>query len=119
MVKLKKHRLIKRIEHLFNTVTDPTLEDQKKFLTSEQNKVILTFIKSKSLPDKIDQFFINAVHALLQGFEPVEIVAEDMIDKLDALGPCDIETFKRMLDDVLASYVKGKDKDKLRIVIKR
>ena len=96
-----------------------TLEEQKQYLSSEQHTVINSFIKTKSLPKKIDQFFINAIDALLQGFEPVAISADDLIDKLDALGPCDIETFKRKLNDVLNSYTKGKDNDKLRIVVKR
>jgi hypothetical protein len=56
---------------------------------------------------------------LLQGFEPVAIAADDLIDKLGALGPCDIETFQRKLKDLLDSYTKGKDKEKLRIIVKR
>ncbi|MDJ0306792.1 DUF6079 family protein [Dehalobacter sp.] len=104
---------------LFNTVTDPTLEEQKQYLSAEQQKVISTFIKSKALPEKIDQFFINAIEALLQGFEPVSIAADDLIDKLDALGPCDMETFQHKLNELLNSYTKGKDRDKLRIVVKR
>lgn len=104
---------------LFNTVTDPTLEEQKQFLSPEQRKVIDEFIKVKTLPEKIDQFFITAIEDLLQGFEPVTIAAEDLIDKLGALGPCDIETFQRKLKDLLNGYTRGKDKEKLRIIVKR
>jgi len=102
-----------------NTVTDPTLEEQKQYLSPEQQTVISTFIKTKTLPEKIDQFFINAIEELLQGFEPVAISADDLIDELDALGPCDIETFQHKLKHVLDKYTKGKDKDNLRIIVKR
>jgi len=71
------------------------------------------------LPEKIDHFFINAIEDLLKGFEPVAIAADDLIDKLGALGPCDIDTFQRKLKDLLDGYTKGKDKEKLRIVVKR
>ncbi|HUM44286.1 MAG TPA: DUF6079 family protein, partial [Fervidobacterium sp.] len=104
---------------LFNTVTDPTLEEQKQYLSPEQRAAIDAFIKTKVLPEKIDHFFINAIEDLLKGFEPVAIAADDLIDKLGALGPCDIDTFQRKLKDLLDGYTKGKDKEKLRIVVKR
>mgnify|MGYP000151674186 CR=1 FL=1 len=104
---------------LFNTVTDPTLEEQKQYLSPEQRAAIDAFIKTKALPEKIDQFFINAILDLLQGFEPVAIAADDLIERLGALGPCDIETFQRKLKDLLDSYIRGKDKEKLRIIVKR
>jgi hypothetical protein len=104
---------------LFNTVTDPTLEEQKQYLSPEQRAAIDAFIKTKVLPEKIDHFFINAIEDLLKGFEPVAIAADELIDKLGALGPCDIDTFQHKLKDLLDSYTKGKDKDKLRIIVKR
>ena len=104
---------------LFNTVTDPTLGEQKQFLSPEQRKVIDGFIETKTLPERIDQFFITAIDDLLQGFEPVVIAADELIDKLGALGPCDIETFQRKLKELLNGYTRGKDKEKLRIIVKR
>jgi hypothetical protein len=104
---------------LFNTVTDPTLEEQKQYLSPEQRKAIDAFIKTKTLPKKIDQFFITAIEDLLQGFEPVAIAADELIDKLGAFGPCDIDTFQHKLKALLDSYTRGKDKEKLRIIVKR
>ena len=76
-------------------------------------------LKTKKLPEKVDNYFVDAVAALLEGFEPVSISAEEFIDKLDALGPCDIDTFKNKINDMLKAYTKGKDAEKLRIVVKR
>ena len=104
---------------LFNTVTDPTLEEQRQYLSPEQRAVIDEFIKTKALPEKIDQFFINAIEDLLQGFEPVAIAADELIDKLGAIGPCDLDTFQHKLKALLDSYTKGKNKEKLRIIVKR
>ena len=77
------------------------------------------FLKTKTLPEKVDNYFVDAVAALLEGFEPVSISAEEFIDKLDALGPCDIDTFKNKINELLKDYTKGKDAEKLRIVVKR
>ena len=60
-----------------------------------------------------------SIYALLEGFEPVYISADEFIDKLDALGPCDIDTFKNKINELLKDCTKGKDAEKLRIVVKR
>lgn len=104
---------------LLNTIDDPLVLDQKKFLTSDQQAALDAFLKAKKLPEKIDNFFMGAIDALLQGFEPVTISANDLIDKLDAIGPCDVDTFKARVTAVVDGYTKGKDKEKLRIVVKR
>ena len=67
----------------------------------------------------IDDHFVNSIKALLQGFEPVVIDTEDIVAKLDELGPCDVATFKNKLNSIVESYIKGKDAAKLRIVVKR
>ena len=104
---------------LYNTLSDPILEEQLKYLGDQQRKVIEAFLQSKALPEKVDTFFVDAVNSILEGFEPVSIPADELIDKLDALGPCDVDTFKNKLSEVLSSYTRGKDAEKLRIVVKR
>jgi hypothetical protein len=104
---------------LLNTVSDPLVLEQKQYLSADQQKCIDDYMAAKKLPQTIDKFFINAIIALLQGFEPVNIPAMDLIDKLDALGPCEVEKFKVEITGIINSYTEGKDKSKLRIVIKR
>ena len=104
---------------LLNTISDPLVLDQTDYLTPDQQSTVGAFLKTKALPDKIDTFFVGAIEALLQGFEPVTINASDLMDKLDAIGPCDVETFKARVSALVEGYTKGKDKGKLRIVVKR
>lgn len=104
---------------LLNTINDPLVLDQKKYLTADQQSALDAFLKKKTLPDKIDSFFMGAIEALLQGFEPVTISVNDIIDKLDAIGPCDVDTFKACVTAMVDGYTKGKEKEKLRIVVKR
>ncbi|WP_312640283.1 DUF6079 family protein [Hydrogenoanaerobacterium sp.] len=104
---------------LLNTISDPIVVSQKEYLSAEQQKVVDGFISSGALPNRVDDHFVNSIKALLQGFEPVVIETEDIIAKLDELGPCDVATFKSKLSGIVDAYVKGKDTAKLRIVVKR
>jgi len=122
----KLDEIEERIESLFeewtntllNTVTDPALEEQKQYLSVQERQVIDEFIKTGTLPEKIDSFFITTIEELLQGFEPVVIAADELVDVLTVLGPCDLESFQHKLKNILDNYTKGKDKDKLRIIVK-
>lgn len=104
---------------LLNTISDPLVLAQKEYLNPEQNKAINDFLKDKELPATIDNFFIGSINALLKGFEPVVIHTEEFMHKIDEIGPCDVDTFKIKLMDIISAYTKGKDKEKLRIVVKR
>jgi hypothetical protein len=104
---------------LLNTVSDPIVSSQKGYLRADQQKAIDNFISSGTLPKRVDDFFVKSINALLKGFEPVVIQTEDLMQKLDELGPCDVDTFKSKITDIVAGYIKGKDTSKLRIIVKR
>jgi len=104
---------------LLNTISDPIVASQKEYLNPEQQKAIDDFISSKELPSRVDDHFVNSIKALLQGFEPVVIDTDDILVRLDELGPCDVTTFKNKLTGIVDAYIKGKDTAKLRIVVKR
>ena len=104
---------------LRNTISDPLVLSQKEYLSAQQIEVIDEFIESKILPHTVDDFFVKSINVLLKGFETVVIKTEDFIQKLDVLGPCDIDTFKNKIADIVEAYIKGKDTSKLRIVVKR
>ena len=104
---------------LLDTISDPLVLTQKEFLTAQQAQVIDEFVSEKTLPKRVDDFFVKSINALLQGFEPVVIETEELMQKFDEMPPCDVETFKAKINEIVASYIKGKDVSKLRIVVKR
>jgi hypothetical protein len=104
---------------LLNTITDPLVLSQKEFLKPDQQKIIDEFIANKQLPAIVDNFFLNSIISLLQGFDPVVISSEELINKIDEFGPCEVDTFRDKLMDIVLQYTKGKDKSKLRIIVKR
>lgn len=104
---------------LLNTISDPIVASQKEYLNPQQKAVIEEFLSSGTLPKRVDDHFVNSLKALLQGFEPIVIEPEDLIAKLDELGPCDAATFKGKLSAIVDAYIKGKDQSKLRIIVKK
>lgn len=106
------------VDTLLNTLDDPIVSEQEKYLNADQQTIIDTFITSKALPEKVDDSFVNAITALLKGFEPVVINSHELVSKLEALPPMDESTFNDKIKSILAEYIKGKDTSKLRIVVK-
>lgn len=104
---------------LLNTISDPIVASQKEYLTADQKKAIDNFESSSELPKRVDDFFVKAITALLQGFEPVVIDTEELLQKLEELPPLDEAAFAAKIKDILGAYTKGKDTSKLRIVVKR
>lgn len=104
---------------LLDTISDPIVASQKEYLTDDQRKAIDEFEASGELPKHVDDFFVKAISALLQGFEPVVIDTNELVQKLEELPPLDEMSFTVKIKDILAAYTKGKDTGKLRIVVKR
>ncbi len=104
---------------LYNTISDPLLAEQKGYLKPGQQETIDEFLRTKKLPEAVDLNFVNAITELLRGFDPVTVSAEDLTDKLGAFGPLDVDTFKAKISEVVDALSKGKDKNKLRIVVKK
>lgn len=104
---------------LLDTLSDPIILDQKKFLKAQEAKAIDDFITTGELPKKVDDFFVNSINALLKGFEPVVIEMDDLMHKLEELPPLDESSFTAKINEIVSAYTKGKDTGKLRIVVKR
>ena len=106
-------------QKLIDTLADPLIIGQKGYLTIDQQKVINEFINSKQLPKRVDDFFVNAINALLKGFEPIVIDADDLVSKLEKLPPMDENAFTKKVNEMIESYLKGKDSSKIRILVKK
>lgn len=104
---------------LLDTISDPLVASSMEYLSDEQKKVIEDFVATKTLPERVDDFFVKAISQLLQGFDPVVIDIDDFINKLEEMPPMDDDSFKAKIDEIVSGYIKGKDTSKLRIVIKR
>ena len=116
-------RLVSLLEEwtksLLDTISDTIVASQREYLSDAQRKVIDEFITTKELPKRVDDFFVKAIQALLKGFEPVVVDADDLIEKLTMLPPLDEQAFRQKVSELIGGYTKGKDAGKLRIIVKR
>ncbi|CAI3202769.1 DUF6079 family protein [Clostridium neonatale] len=102
---------------LSNSLEDPLILDNKKLLTRDQQKVIDDFIDTKQLPDIVDTFFVQAFNTLFSELDKVTVRIEDIENILLSMGPCTTIELKNKVNSYIDSIVKGKDIDKLRLII--
>lgn len=103
---------------LLNTIDDPLVLGEKRFLDATQQRMIDAFVDSRQLPDRVTDRFIEAIEALLKGFEPVYIDGKDLAQKLATLGPSTASDFKAKLESIISGYISGKDPENLRIIVR-
>ena len=103
---------------LLNTIDDPIVLGEKRYLEDAQQRMIDVFVESGKLPTRVNDKFIEAIEALLKGFEPVYIEGGDLVQELAKLGPSTAADFKKKLDSIIAGYVAGKDPENLRIIVR-
>lgn len=104
---------------LLDTISDPLVLSQKEYLSAQQAAAIDSFVDTGALPQRVDDFFVKSIQALLKNYEPVVIEVEELVHKLEELPPMDEASFKAKISDIIGAYTKGKDAATLRIVVKR
>lgn len=103
---------------LLSALEDPLVLNNKSLLKNDQQKVIDEFIVSKQLPETVDSFFINTINLLFEGLDTVLIGMKEIISEISDIGPCTVEDLKDRLNSFIDKKIKGKDKTKLRIILK-
>ena len=77
-----------------------------------------TFRTGGELPEPLDEAFLRALAEALGGLERVTIQPEDILRVLMGSGaPATVEDLRRRFDELLARVTRGKDVEKVRIVI--
>ena len=96
----------------------PTTRKHLDLLQPEPKNLVNDFIKKQELPDRIDQDFIHALSEVLSGLEKVSVKIDDLRTALLSGGsPVTPAEMKKRFDNYLNILTKGKDSDKVRIVL--
>lgn len=106
-----KNQLIKALD-------DAIVYENIKYLKPDEKKEIEEFLSKKELPSKISTTFVNAVNSLMEGFEKVELNFDAMKHEISSKGPMTVDELKAAFEEYLKSLTKGKEKEKVRILIK-
>ncbi len=106
-------------KRLLDALADPVVLPQKRFLKIREAEAVEDFITKKTLPRRVDDLFVNSIHVLLKGMEPVVIRTEELAHEMEKLPPMDARSFQASMNELIAGYIKGKNPERLRILVKR
>jgi hypothetical protein len=103
---------------LLANLEDPTIKGDLNLLKTEPRKLVDDFIKSRTLPDDLNQDFIQALKDILSGLTKVSVRIGDLRDALLAGGsPATPEEIRKRFEQYLDRLTKGKEPGKVRIVL--
>jgi len=103
---------------LLSNLEDPTIKEDLSLLKPEPRKKIDDFIRTRALPDDLNQNFIQALKDILSGLTKVSIKIGDLQDALLAGGsPATPEEIRKRFEEYLDRLTKGKEPGKVRIVL--
>ncbi len=105
---------------LLTNLADPTVEASIKLLDPDQKKAVQKFLKDKGLPDKISNELVQGIQNALSGLTPIGVKPAELLLSLgDNSAPCTVAQFRTRFDDFVQNMVRGKDVNKVRIVIEK
>ncbi len=100
------------------TMGDPTVEQSIDLLDAKQKKAVKALVKDGAVPDKISNDLIQGIQRALEGLEPVNVEVSNLLASLGkGATPCTVEEFRKRFEDFLQHMIRGKDLNKIRIVI--
>jgi hypothetical protein len=103
---------------LIQNLTETNVKKNFSLLNDKQEKLLNNFIQNKELPENIEDDFVETIKEVLSGLEKLEIKIEDLKNAMTDSGtPCKPEEFKDRFDKYLATKMKGKDPEKIRIIL--
>ncbi|MBM4084361.1 MAG: ATP-binding protein, partial [Planctomycetes bacterium] len=103
---------------LLTNLEDPTTRESLALLKGEPKKLVDRFLKERELPAKPSQTFIAALQEALSGLAKVVMKAGNLRAALLADGsPATPAEMKKRFNDYLDEQTKGKDPNKVRIVL--
>lgn len=104
---------------LLDNLSDPIVAGNIELVTDVKGKKALqTFLRTKALPDPVDQHLVKALQEVLSGLQRVALKREALFAALGKGGaPSTIADLKERLEDLLAEACRGKDLSKVRLVL--
>jgi hypothetical protein len=105
---------------LLENLDDPTAKKSIKLLPEEQREAVTSFVKAKSLPEKISNELVQGMQTALSGLIAISIKPADLIKTLsDGGAPCTVEQIQARFATFIQSITSGKESSKIRLVIDR
>ncbi len=105
---------------LLENLDDPTAKKSIEYLADEQREAVTSFVKAKSLPEKISNELVQGIQTALKGLIAISINPAELINTLsDGGAPCTVEQIQARFATFIQSITSGKESSKIRLVIDR
>ena len=103
---------------LLANLNNPGTEDNLELLQPESRELVVKFIDQQALPEEFDQDFIQALDDAFAGLQKISVTIDKLCSVLLPGGsPVTPQEMKQRLEDYLGEVTRGKDLDKVRIVL--
>lgn len=105
-------------QSLLNNLEDTIVQNNFNLIKANQKKLMEEFLKTRELPDEINNNFLQAAQEVLSGLSKVLVKFEELKGALIPDGsPATPTEFKERFDEFMNDILKGKDAGKIRIVM--
>ena len=105
-------------ETLLVNLNNPGTKDNLELLQPEARELVAKFIDQQALPEEFDQDFIQALDDAFAGLQKISVTIDKLCSVLLPGGsPITPQEMKQRLEDYLGEVTRGKDLDKVRIIL--
>jgi hypothetical protein len=105
-------------ETLLANLEDPTTKGNLSLVKAEPRKLVKGFIKTRALPENLNQDFIHALQEALSGLTKVSVKIDELRAALLSGGsPATPAEMRKRFEEYLDRLTKGKEPGKVRIVL--
>jgi len=99
-------------------LADQTIKESLDLLGQKEKKMVDSIIANKALPDELPKELIKALSDLFSGLDKIELKMQELKAALIKGGaPVTLDELKSRFDDYLAEKTKGKQRQKIRVII--
>ena len=105
-------------DSLLEALEDPITQENVLLLHVEDQDRVKGFLKTRELPTPLDSATIQAIKQALENLEKVELSTQELKKALHPTGsPATVQELRKRFEDFLNHHIKGKNPDKIRIVV--
>ena len=106
------------VDILSDALSTPTAQQSLALMSPEERGPLEALRDHRSLPDPLDEPFLQTLAQTLQGLERVTLLPEDILQALTLPGmPCTVEDLRQRFERLLQERLAGKDPARVRVVI--
>jgi hypothetical protein len=115
----KLDEILEAVTHtLITNLSDPIIQQNLELLKPDEHAMINNVVMTREIPEVVDSNFVNALQHALSGLVRIPLRISDLTTALKLTeGPTTVDELHQRFEDFLEELTKGKDPNKVRIVM--